>query len=603
LNAELLDRKSRISFPASLRHRLILLAAIVLLIPGAFSIYLSVDHYLDGVKEVQRTIARQAAVIADSGTSALLQAEQLADSLDSDRIDLAAAMAKDVQQGSSSSADAVSRCNASLAEATRSYPAYVGAVVFGLQGRPLCIVGKAGTDTDVADRPWFQQVIEQHRITVGGQLTVDGLQVPVLTLGAPILDGQGRLQAVLGLALKADWLQIRDGPQGSPTKLIGNLVDGNGTPIVAANDVTTNENAESVSDTLPLSDDLRAALSRHQGVLDTVGKDGMARLYGISPLGNYGLHVVLAGDRAQLLAEPLRNLKSEVLTLLLILAAAFAAALLLSHVLILKWSRSLSRSVHLIGVGDPASIGDLTGAPVEFRDLNVTLQDMTVRLAAGKAGMEESLRQRKLMFRQLQHRVKNNLQIVISLLNLYVRLPRNEPVRSEIADLQVRLGVLALAQRQLYADEYREHIDVAPLIEGICNLLRAKTGVTASRVPFIVDIADVKITAEKAIPLALFVTEVLANSLEHAYPEPQAGNIRIEMKAIEKGSAMLTISDQGIGLLESPSEKPAGGLGRSLIAAFAKQLDGQLAIAGQAGTTTTLAFLLDRASPSAEHMG
>jgi two-component sensor histidine kinase len=139
-----------------------------------------------------------------------------------------------------------------------------------------------------------------------------------------------------------------------------------------------------------------------------------------------------------------------------------------------------------------------------------------------------------------------------------------------------------------------QEVDLHPFMTNLCSLLQDGSGVPPRRVRLNVDIPHVKVTGDRAVPLALLTTEILTNSFKHAFPNQRAGNISVRILREEEGMARLVIADDGIGQVDRgvDGEVP-GSMGQTLIEAFTRQLGGEITMSGPPGTVSTLVFRLE----------
>jgi two-component sensor histidine kinase len=196
-----------------------------------------------------------------------------------------------------------------------------------------------------------------------------------------------------------------------------------------------------------------------------------------------------------------------------------------------------------------------------------------------------------MMLREIHHRVKNNLQTVTSLLNLYARIPRGEAIKQAFADVQTRINALALVHRHLYESQDLREIDLAAFMTGLCRLVQDGCGVPARRVRLHVDIPTATMSGDRAVPLALLTTELLTNAFKHAFPENRAGAINVRLTIGASAAAQLVISDDGVGTAER--SESGGTMGQTLIGAFTRQLGGTLNVSGPPGTSVKIDFALE----------
>src|SRR3954464_4373066 len=187
--------------------------------------------------------------------------------------------------------------------------------------------------------------------------------------------------------------------------------------------------------------------------------------------------------------------------------------------------------------------------------------------------------ERAVLLRELQDRVKNNLQKITRLLNMQLRRANNPEVRHHLEILLSRVETLRMVHTQLYLADYTGRLDLSGYLRELAtNLVRFLASQPSSiQLDLRLD-EEVVVSADVAVPLGLLVNEFLANSLEHAFPEGH-GTITVCLEAVIAGHARLVLADNGVGLPGRPSEQPAPpeqsvserGFGLSLIPMLAQQ--------------------------------
>jgi two-component sensor histidine kinase len=196
------------------------------------------------------------------------------------------------------------------------------------------------------------------------------------------------------------------------------------------------------------------------------------------------------------------------------------------------------------------------------------------------------------LLRELQHRVKNNLQSITSLLNMQLRRADNPEVRHHLEVILSRVETLRMVHTQLYLADYTGRLDLSGYLRELStNLVRFLASQPGSiELDLRLD-QEVMVSADVAVPLGLLVNEFLANSLEHAFPQGR-GTITVCLDAVVAGHARLMLADDGVGMSEQRSEQPARarGFGLTLIQMLAQQIDGQFRWDRTKGTRATLIF-------------
>ncbi|MFE1598257.1 sensor histidine kinase [Methylobacterium sp. ID0610] len=224
---------------------------------------------------------------------------------------------------------------------------------------------------------------------------------------------------------------------------------------------------------------------------------------------------------------------------------------------------------------DDAREGQFAAADIAFMQGFANLLGGAIERQRAESRLQAALERQELLSREMSHRVKNSLAIVASLLALQARATDNEDVRHALDDAQSRVAAVAQVHDQLWQQPDLGAIDIAPFLETLCERL-ADSGpnhVIRCRV------AHVAMPADLAVPLGLFVNELVTNALKHAYPAG-VGEIRVEGVRLADGGLSLSVADDGVGL--PPGFDLAAATRRSLgmrvIQGLARQLAGTLAL-------------------------
>jgi two-component sensor histidine kinase len=567
-----------------LRHRLILLLTIVLVIPSSFGIVAAIDRYRDQVRQAHESTVRFATLASNYEANLLWQSNRIVQNLARQR-PVMAAVASEPSRGS--------ECTEMLADAIRPYPAYAIAVLRNAKGDTVCQSDPEAKAPNIAQVDWFKTVMETHHATVSGYYYAARLQEAVIIFAAPVLDGSNTVIGVLSLAIRLEWLSAIGQEPGLPPDAMVYLLDRDGHVLVGP----TAQGVDSQAG-LPDAETIQEVVAGYIRTFDSIGQDGIERHYAVNVIEDNELFILLGQPTGRLI-EPLRTtLLIQIGVLVFVSVAAMAAALIGIRVLVTRWTNRLTEAARSMSVGDLSVQREFKGAPSELRELSETLQEMAMRLEEREADLRQSLAQKQMMLREIHHRVKNNLQTVTSLLNLYARIPRGDAVKQAFADVQMRINALALVHRHLYESQDLQEVDLHPFMTNLCSLLQDGSGVPPRRVRLTVDIPHVRMAGDRAVPLALLTTEILTNSFKHAFPNQRSGNIWVRASLEGSGLAKLVIGDDGVGLAEQASEDDLpGSMGQTLISAFTRQLDGEIMVSGPPGTVSTLTFRLEPLKP------
>ncbi len=205
------------------------------------------------------------------------------------------------------------------------------------------------------------------------------------------------------------------------------------------------------------------------------------------------------------------------------------------------------------------------------------------------AQIRTALEEKSVLLREVHHRVKNNLQIVASLLSLQSRKVKSPESLSLFQESMDRVRAMALIHENLYRSESAAAIGAVDYIRRLANDLMAAYALRAGNVSLKLDVADVPLTPDTAFPCGLIINELVSNSLKHAFPEGRSGTICIDLQ--RDGEALaLTVADDGKGLPEGIDAASGGSLGLRLVRNLASQLGGALEVASGPGTRFTVRF-------------
>jgi PAS domain S-box-containing protein len=203
--------------------------------------------------------------------------------------------------------------------------------------------------------------------------------------------------------------------------------------------------------------------------------------------------------------------------------------------------------------------------------------------------IQKSLDEKEIMLREIHHRVKNNLQVISSLLNLQSRYIKDPDSVEVFKESQNRVKSMAMIHEKLYQSPDLAYIDFSEYINSLIKSLFSSYLVNPDSIRALIEINDIYLDVNTAIPLGLIVNEIISNSIKHAFPQQQSGEIKIKM-FIENGSNILEISDNGIGIPDDFNIENTSTLGMQLINSLKSQINSQLEVFNQGGTYFKIVF-------------
>jgi two-component sensor histidine kinase len=470
------------------------------------------------------------------------------------------------------------QCAGRLAVVAQRTPGYLNLVRFDRLGRVVCASAATPADPDRARRAWFQALAVGERFTVTSEPGRTYAAQPAVLTAARATDLDGAFDGAFVAVISLSSLQPKAGDPTLPRGAEVALADAAGRYI-----------STTAAEAFPRLPAGWAAASIARGTLVWYGPDGQGRrrVYTAAPVVDDDVIVVLSAPSPGLVSWARLNPLSGVAFPLLTFVFALVAVSIVVERVATRWIVYLQRIAALYARGRlsvrPVRAEEM---PPELRDLAVTMEDMADAILARDAVARDNLAQKDALMREIHHRVKNNLQVISSLLNLQQRALTDAAARAAMGDMRRRIAALALIYRALYQGPDLKRIDLAPFLEELTAQLVNAEHARGGAVRTQVEVDPLVIDPDRLAPLALFAVEAIANALAHGLE--RGGLLRLTFR-VKAETATLEVTDSG-----GPAgpELPPPGVGRTLMAAFARQLRGQAEVIAndQGGVTARLNF-------------
>lgn len=218
-----------------------------------------------------------------------------------------------------------------------------------------------------------------------------------------------------------------------------------------------------------------------------------------------------------------------------------------------------------------------------------THKDINVRKLTEQR-LSESLAEKSVMLQEIHHRVKNNLQVICSLLNLQTQTNPDSKIAEIMQESQNRVKSMALVHENLYLSQNLSKISLETYVKGLTNNLIRSYRSKISRIKITLAIASIYLDIDTAIPCGLIINELVSNALKYAFPDQDCGEIKVKVTQDSQQSISLTIADNGMGLPHEFNVEQTQTLGLRMVKTLTRQISGTLTVSQEAGTSFNIHF-------------
>lgn len=432
-------------------------------------------------------------------------------------------------------------------------------------GEPVCA---SRTDKDAAPPPaevrsqeWYQRLKNGEDVVMVRAPDLPGSLIVAVRSERPLGAFQGAIAAVIPLtALQPD---IHDPalPPGAQSA----LTDADGRVLVS-----TDPSTFTVSDDDRTANWTQGARQGQAALFEARDARGRKHVYAGTALAGRDLYVLLSAPASGLLSWARLNPIGSFLLPLAAWLTAFLAVMLLSERIVIRWLVYLERVAAIYARGR-FSVRPVQAehAPAEIRTLARTLGSLGDSITTRDKALLDSLDEKDALMREIHHRVKNNLQIISSLLSMQQRAVADPAARAALGDTRQRITALALIYRTLYQSEDIREADSRTFLTELVGQLIAGEAMRGPLVTSSVEADAIIIDPDRLAPVALWLVEAVSNAQKHAFAG-RGGDLKVRFQ-VTGDTSVLEVQDDGPGLADSDT----AGVGRTLMSAFAKQLRGQ----------------------------
>ena len=478
-------------------------------------------------------------------------------------------------------------CSARLADAKARLPGYRNLVRLNRLGRVTCSAASVPF-TDRHDADWFRRLQSGEPLVIARGQNISG-NGPAVLSAVRVNDAKGDFDGAIVASMPLDSLKPDVSDPTLPAGTQVALADERGNVVLA-----TDPKAFA-----PAPPDWPKRVLSGGALYMARDANGVRRDHAGAPLLDRSVFVVLSSPSTNLFSWARVNALISIGLPLLAWLTAWLAIWFAVDAVVIRWLVYLDRIAAIYARGR-FSVRPVAAerAPTEIRALAHTLDSMAAKIVERDQVLRDNLAQKDALMREIHHRVKNNLQVITSLLNMQQRALTDPAARAAMYDTRQRITALALIYRALYQSTDMRRVDVRGFLEELTAQMVAGDGGAHGRIRSEFDADDLEIDPDKLAPLALFAVEALTNARKHAFPNDTTGMIRVSFR-VHGDEAELAISDDGQGDPTAGGGDP--GVGRTLMTAFARQLRGKVEVGANpdgGGVRVRLTFPIPEIQPA-----
>ncbi len=223
-------------------------------------------------------------------------------------------------------------------------------------------------------------------------------------------------------------------------------------------------------------------------------------------------------------------------------------------------------------------------------DLAANVKERLDELRVANIELTATVKEREVLLQEIHHRVKNNLQVISSMINMQVRRIPDGASRNALKECQTRVHAIALIHEKLYQSDDFSLVPFADYARSLSKSVFEASHLMGGQISLDLAFQDVALTVDKAIPTGLILNELITNALKHAFPEGRRGVLRVGLSRTADGYVTLFVGDDGIGLRAGFDLREAKSLGLQIVSTLAEQLQAILEVNGEAGTSFRMTF-------------
>ncbi|MDO8882686.1 MAG: sensor histidine kinase [Pseudotabrizicola sp.] len=556
---------------AAVRRRFAGLGFRLMAVMGVALLPLAILSYVQGVKTAQLAEARVTNVI--KGETLIAANPLIAEIVKAQA--KAATLAAALPSVLRTDADASLQACRNLMD--RVVSANIGIVTFAgyvdRAGQMRC--GARGEERDLAGTPAMQELLTDPgpKIAVNPYGPVS--KTSVLIVSNPVFDVVGDLLGFAFVSMPHSMLDQQtamvEGEKAKPLALV--TFDAKGSLL------TSSVGMEAAQQSLPANRPLTGFTDGESVSFVARTVSGERRAFSVVPIEPGTLYLLGSWPANRLHSTVFEGAFPAFLFPMMMWAASLLVAWLAAESQVLRHVRLLRDRITAFAAGERQLPGlRMEGAAMELRSVGLAYERMTTAVLRNEADLENTIHQKEVLLREVHHRVKNNLQLIASILNMQLRAARTNEAKEAMRTVQDRVISLATVHRELYQTSGLTDVRADELLPRVANDLLRIGSVPGRRFDMDAQVDDIRLTPDQAVPLALFLTEGMANVIKHSWLEGTArARVGLRLERTGDGRARFSLCNGLMPQVDDADDvvvEANDGFGSQLLLAFSQQLNG-----------------------------
>ena len=456
-------------------------------------------------------------------------------------------------------------CSEFLSEYQKSSGAYTMVGFIGVDGLMHC--SSTGVEVDFSDEIHFKTALAEgrrratavHRPTLGDRAAT--------VVNVPVHE-DGKIVGFMAISIPFETFSTISEPE----------LDIKPTALLTFNHkgkiLTSEKPLQDVAQEVPADVALAAFSGEQARVFRALNKAGQRRAYAVLPLIPDAVYAVSVWPSdTPFLRSALSTRLSSFLPVIMWLSSLIVAFWALNK-LAITHIRKLGRQMRRFALNRMLPRDTLApSVPSELVNMERAFIDMAESILRDEATLEDSLREKNMLLKEVHHRVKNNLQLISSIMNMQIRQAKGDDAKFVLRRLQERILSLATVHENMYQNDNLARVDASVLLNASVNQLLAVGLSPGSNLQVMQNYEQIMLEPDDAAPLTLLTSEAVTNALKYASaPKGEKSIIRVGLTLVEADVARLSVENSA----HVPPQEEGTGLGSKLILAFSRQLNGQL---------------------------